>query len=56
VNLLTAKEACAFLRISRVTLYKKIQTGQLRAYLFGRAYKFRQSDLDAYLDRMVIGR
>jgi excisionase family DNA binding protein len=55
-QLLSTKSACEFLSVSRTTLYKLIHTGQLRAHFFAKAWKFRPADLEAYLDRMAVGR
>jgi len=48
--LLTTKEVCGLLRISRDQLYKLVNTGRLRASLVGRNYKFRESDVEKFLD------
>jgi len=55
-QLLSTLEACEYLSISRTTLYKLIKQGQLRSHFIAKAWKFRQGDLDAYLDRMALGR
>ena len=55
-QLLSTLEVCQYLSVSRATLYKLIKRGQLRSYFIAKAWKFRQEDLDAYLDRMAVGR
>jgi len=55
-QLLSTLEVCEYLSISRTTLYKLIKQGQLRSYFIAKAWKFRQDDLDAYLDRVAVGR
>jgi excisionase family DNA binding protein len=55
-QLLSTLEVCEYLSISRATLYKLIKHGQLRSYFIAKAWKFRQDDLDAYLDRVAVGR
>lgn len=55
-RLLSTLEVCEYLSVSRTTLYKLIKQGQLRSHFIAKAWKFRQDDLDAYLDRMAVGR
>ena len=55
-QLLSTLEVCEYLSVSRTTLYKLINQGQLRSYFIAKAWKFRQDDLDAYLDRVAVGR
>jgi excisionase family DNA binding protein len=45
-NLLTAPEAAERLGTTRWTLYRWIETGELRAYRVGRFYKFDPADID----------
>jgi len=55
-QLLNTKSACLYLFVCRTTLYKLVRTGQLKGHFFAKAWKFRQTDLEAYLDRMAVGR
>jgi len=55
-QLLSTLEVCEYLSISRSTVYKLIRTGQLNAHYIAKAWKFRQTDLDNYLDRTAVGR
>jgi excisionase family DNA binding protein len=55
-QLLNTKSACEYLSVSRTTLYKLIHTGQLKGHFYAKAWKFRLADLEAYLDRMAVGR
>lgn len=43
--LLTFKEAMAYLRISRSTLYRLMWDGHLRGYKVGGTWRFKQIDL-----------
>jgi excisionase family DNA binding protein len=43
--LLTFKEAMAFLRVSRSTLYRLMWSGQLRGHKVGSTWRFYESDL-----------
>lgn len=44
--LLTFKEAMAYLRVGRSTLYRLMQAGTLRGHKVGRTWRFYRSDLD----------
>ena len=47
-------EACEYLSISQVTMYRLVKSNKLEYFKIGQGrgtYRFRQSDLDAYLDR-----
>lgn len=48
-QLLTSKEAAQFLKVSTVTLTKYIKTGDIKTYRAGKRRRFKQSDLEAYL-------
>lgn len=45
--LLTFKEAMSYLRVSRSTLYRLMDRGELSSYKVGNSYRFRKSDLTA---------
>jgi len=49
-DVLTTKEACRFLRISRPTYLKLIYTHQIRARKLGRGWKVLKSELQTYLN------
>jgi excisionase family DNA binding protein len=44
-ELLTFKEALAFLRTSRSTLYRLMDSGQLRGHKVGNTWRFYREDL-----------
>lgn len=48
-NLLTVEEVAAILRISATTVRELILRGELAAIKAGRAYRIKQSDVDAFL-------
>jgi len=50
-EVLTTKEACKFLKISRPTFLKLIHTHQIRAKKVGKGWKLLSSELEAYLTR-----
>lgn len=51
LQLLTVKEACRLLNVSRSLLWKARKRGELRAVYLGRAVRFRLSDLEAWLEQ-----
>jgi len=53
--LLTEKDACAYLRVSKRNLYCWRMAGLMPYFKIGRAVRFRQSELDAALERMRVG-
>jgi excisionase family DNA binding protein len=52
---LTTEEVLAYLNVTPRTIYRLIRTGELTAIRIGRQWRFRQSDLEAFLDRQRTG-
>jgi excisionase family DNA binding protein len=50
-EVLTTREACQYLRISRPTFLKLIYTNEIRAKKVGRGWKVLKSELKAYLNK-----
>jgi excisionase family DNA binding protein len=48
---LTTEEVLGYLRVNPRTIYRLIHRGELPAVRVGRQWRFRQSDLDDWLDR-----
>ena len=48
-EVMTTKQAAAYLQIGVVTLKKKAQTGRIPAAKVGRAWRFRKSEIDEWL-------
>jgi excisionase family DNA binding protein len=48
---LTTDEVLSYLKITPRTIYRLIRTGELPALRVGRQWRFRQTDLDAWLER-----
>jgi excisionase family DNA binding protein len=46
---LTVSEVAGALRVSNMTVYRLVQSGQLPAVRVGRSYRIREEDLDRYL-------
>jgi excisionase family DNA binding protein len=53
-TLLTAAEVADQLRVSTMTIYRLIRSGELPAVRVGRNYRVRARDLDAYLTSQVV--
>lgn len=55
-RLLTVAEVAATMRISNMTVYRLIKSGDLPAIRVGKNYRIRESDMNRYLDdRQVEG-
>ncbi|MEP6758833.1 MAG: helix-turn-helix domain-containing protein [Actinomycetota bacterium] len=48
-RLLTVNEVADLLRVSRMTVYRLIKEGQIKALRVGRSYRLREDDVDEYL-------
>ena len=48
-RLLTATEVADLMRVSRMTVYRMIKTGEMPAVRVGRSYRLRSEDVDTYL-------
>ena len=46
---LTVLEVADQLRVSTMTVYRLIKSGELRAARVGKSYRLREEDIDAYL-------
>jgi excisionase family DNA binding protein len=53
--LLTEKDACAYLKVSKRNLYCWRMAGLVPYFKIGRAVRFRRSEVDAALERMRMG-
>jgi DNA binding domain, excisionase family len=45
-----AKEAAAYLRISKVTLYGLVEDGKIHCFRIGRIYRFTEDQIQAFID------
>lgn len=45
-----AKEAAAYLRINKVTLYNLVEQGQIRCVKIGRIYRFSEEQIAAFIN------
>lgn len=48
---LTTEEVLGCLKVNPRTIYRLIKTGELPAVRIGRQWRFRQTDLDEWIDR-----
>jgi excisionase family DNA binding protein len=48
---LTPAEVAEELRVSSMTVYRLIKSGELRAARIGKSFRIREDDVDAYLAR-----
>jgi excisionase family DNA binding protein len=48
---MTSEEVISVLRVNARTLYRLIRSGDFPAVRVGRQWRFRRSDLEAWLDR-----
>ncbi len=53
-QLLTVAEVADLLRVSTMTVYRLIRSGDLPAVRVGRNYRVRRADLDEYLEQQVV--
>jgi excisionase family DNA binding protein len=53
-RLLTVAEVASVMRVSRMTVYRLIRRGQLKAIRVGRNYRVRTDDLDEYLEAQAV--
>ena len=51
---LTASEAAERMRVSKMTVYRLIRSGKIRAVQIGKAYRVRESDLEEYLNSSYV--
>lgn len=54
IRLLTVAEVAGVMRVSRMTVYRLIRRGQLKAVRVGRNYRVREEDLRGYLESSAV--
>ncbi len=52
--LLTVGEVASLMRVSNMTVYRLIKSGQLAAIRVGKNYRIRRSDVDRYLTERAV--
>jgi excisionase family DNA binding protein len=53
-RLLTVGEVADAMRVSNMTVYRLIKSGQLHAYTVGKNYRIYESDLNRYLSERAV--
>jgi excisionase family DNA binding protein len=53
-GLLTVAEVAATMRVSNMTVYRLIKSGDLAAVRVGKSYRIRESDVQRYLDERSV--
>jgi excisionase family DNA binding protein len=53
-RLLTVAEVAATMRVSNMTVYRLIKSGQLAAIRVGKNYRIRESDVNRYLSERSV--
>lgn len=53
-RLLTVQEVALAMRVSNMTVYRLIKTGELQAIRVGRNFRIRESDVDRYFDARAV--
>lgn len=54
MEVLNVEEACKYLKIAKVTLYKYIRKGQIPAFKMGRVWRFHKESLDNWVKSRVV--
>ena len=49
VRFLTVAEVAELMRVSNMTVYRLVKSGELRALQIGKSYRLREEDVDAFL-------
>jgi len=52
-EIMTADELAAFLKVSRATVYRLMKSKELPGFRLGGEFRFRRSDIDAWMRRPV---
>ena len=55
-KLINTQQACEVLGVCRVTLYRLIRNGRLKAHLVAKSWRFRQTDIEAFLRSVEVSR
>jgi excisionase family DNA binding protein len=52
-ELLDTKQACEFLKLTRLTLYRLLKDEELPAFKLGRSWRFERSALEAWIEKKM---
>lgn len=53
-QLLTVGEVCAAMRVSNMTVYRLIKSGELPAIRLGKTYRVLESEVERYLSGLLV--
>ncbi len=53
-GLLTVAEVCEAMRVSNMTVYRLIKSGELPAIRLGKTYRVLESDVEGYLSGLLV--
>ena len=53
-GLLTVSEVCEAMRVSNMTVYRLIKSGELPAIRLGKTYRVLESDVERYLSGLLV--
>ena len=53
-QLLTVSEVCDAMRVSNMTVYRLIKSGELPAIRLGKAYRVLESEVERYLSGLLV--
>jgi len=54
MELLSVKEVCEVLKLSRWTITKLVESGQLKASKIGGTYRFRNTDVEQLIEKNTV--
>lgn len=54
MELLSVKEVCDILKLSRWTITKLVESGQLKASRIGGSYRFRKEDIENLIENTTV--
>lgn len=54
MELLSVKEVCAILKLSRWTITKLVESGQLKASKIGGTYRFKKQDVEQLIEKNIV--
>ena len=54
LSFLTVDEITSILKVNKMTIYRYIKRGQLKAYLFGKDYRINNADFEEFLNQALV--
>jgi len=50
IDVLTVEEVAKLLKLSKITIYRLIKTGEIPAYKIGASWRINKEDLESYIE------